>query len=307
MKTLAIICPIYNEEDSIFPFYQDLINSLSVIDKNKYEIRLLFSNNSSTDNSLKYIKKLIDKNEYIKVDYISLTRNFGYQASLTAALRSIDSDLYVLIDVDMEDPTYMIIEFLKEYESGYEFVYGIRRNRPEPRFITLLRRSFYRITHYIADVEFLVDVAEFSLFTRRFKEMALSTKSTFPFLRGDFASIGFSRKGIPYDREKRRFGKTHYNFFGMFKFAFAGILSSSTFPLRITAYLGIFNLIIEAVIFSRDLLLGYEHANLSQFIFKTYIYIALSSIAIYIARTYKNGIGRPLFIIDWEKSTLKPN
>jgi len=163
---------------------------------------------------------------------------------------------------------------------------------------------FYRLTRFIADVDFLIDVAEFSLFTHRFKEIALSTNSTYPFLRAEFSAIGFRRLGIEYSRETRLYGKTHYNIVGMFKFAIAGMLSSSTFPLRITAYLGFFYLIIETFIFILDIVFSINLNIVSNFIFKTYLYLSISALAIYIARTYKNGIGRPLYSIDWDRSSI---
>ena len=74
------------------------------------------------------------------------------------------------------------------------------------------RRIFYRITRKIADLEFIIDMAEFSLFSRRMRHEVLSHASTFPFVRSDLAYAGFRRLGVEYKREPRRFGKTHYNF-----------------------------------------------------------------------------------------------
>lgn len=304
MKKITIICPVFNEEDSIRPFFEKLVYTLDVNTLKKYKINLLFSNNASTDNTEIIIQDIISIKSFIKVDYITLSRNYGYQASLTAALKNANSDAYILIDVDMEDPIWMILKFINGWENGFDFVYGIRKNRPEPLLITLCRRLFYRLTRFIADVDFLIDVAEFSLFTHRFKEIALSTNSTYPFLRAEFSAIGFRRLGIEYSREARLYGKTHYNIVGMFKFAIAGMLSSSTFPLRFTAYLGFFYFIIETFIFILDIVFSINLNIFSNFIFKTYLYLSISALAIYIARTYKNGIGRPLYSIDWDRSSI---
>ena len=304
MKSITIICPVFNEEDSIIPFYEKLISTLEIDINKNYKVNLLFSNNASTDNTEKEIINIISKKSFINVDYITLTRNYGYQASLTAALKHSHSDAYILIDVDMEDPIWMILNFINGWEKGFDFVYGIRKNRPEPLIITLCRRLFYRLTRFIADVDFLIDVAEFSLFTHRFKEIALTTNSTYPFLRAEFSAVGLRRLGIEYSREARLRGKTHYNIFGMFKFAIAGMLSSSTFPLRITAYLGFFYILIEIFIFILDIGFSINLIIISNFIFKTYVYLSISALAIYIARTYKNGIGKPIYSIDWDRSSI---
>ena len=306
MNSISIICPVFNEENAIIPFYDTLLAELDIPRLKKYKFNLLFSNNCSTDNTEQKIKYIIQQNKYIKVDYISLSKNFGYQASLTAALDCSDSDAYIIIDVDLEDPAWMILEFILGIENGYEYIYGIRKNRPEPFFISMCRKIFYRLTFFIADFDFLVDVAEFSMFTHRFKEAAISTNTTFPFLRAEFASIGFKRLGIPYAREVRQYGKTHYNFLGMLKFAFAGMLSSSTFPLRFTVYFGLISLFIEIILFILNAFYYVDFQFISLFIFKIYIYIALSSIAIYIARSYKNGIARPIYVVDWKSSSVDP-
>ena len=82
-------------------------------------------------------------------------------------------------------------------------------------------------------------MAEFSLFTRFVRDIIISNQSTYPFIRNEIAYVGLKQKGIRYNRQKRAAGKTHYNLFNMFKFAIAGILTASTFPLRLTLYIGI--------------------------------------------------------------------
>lgn len=305
MKSITIICPVFNEQDSIIPFYEKLVSTLDINVTKNYKVYLLFSNNASTDNTENEILNVISKKGSIAVGYITLTRNFGYQASLTAALKHSHSDAYILIDVDMEDPIWMILKFINGWENGFDFVYGIRKNRPEPLLITLCRKFFYRLTRFIADVDFLIDVAEFSLITHKFKEIALTTNSTYPFLRAEFSAVGLRRLGIEYSRETRQHGTTHYNIFGMFKFAIAGMLSSSTFPLRITAYLGFFFFFIEMIIFILDIWFLINLNIISNYIFKTYVYLSISALAIYIARSYKNGIGKPIYSIDWDRSSIK--
>ena len=96
---------------------------------------------------------------------------------------------------------------------------------------------FYRLNKLISDYEVILDMAEFSLFTKYVRDLILSNQNTFPFIRIEIAYIGLNRIGIVYDREKRVAGKSNYNFFQMFPFALAGLLSSSTFLLRLPIYI----------------------------------------------------------------------
>ena len=121
LKKLSIIVPLFNEEDCIDLFYdriKKVIDNVII----KYDVNLLFLNNCSTDNSLKKIQKL--KSDKFEIKYLTYSKNVGYQASLYGGLNNTKSDLYFIVDVDMEDPPEMLIDFLGKYEEGYKIVYG---------------------------------------------------------------------------------------------------------------------------------------------------------------------------------------
>lgn len=301
-KTISIICPVYNEEGSIPIFYSRLINTIANF-KEKYDFELIFTNNASNDRTLDIIKELSLKDPSVQV--ITLSRNFGYQASILAGLHNSQGAAVVIIDGDCEDPPEMIPKFIEGWERGYDIVYGRRDKRPEFIGIQVARKAFYRITRLIADYDFILDMAEFSLFSSRVKDAILKNCSTFPFIRAEIGFVGFRRLGIPYEREPRISGKTHYNFARMAQFAIGGILSSSTFPLRLAVYLGIPLVLANLAIAFLSLII--DHRIDTQFIFLldfSYMVIVLSFLSIYLARVYKDGVQRPLFIIDWQNSIL---
>ena len=226
-KSIQVICPVYNEELNINYFY-DRYRAVRDRMTGNYRLELSFIDNASTDRTSKLISELRAQDRSVQL--ITHSRNFGYQASLLCGLTNLEGDAYVIIDADCEDPPELIPEFVKKWEEGYDLVYGDRKWRSENPAVAMARRVFYRVTRRIADSEFIIDMAEFSLFSRRMRDQVLSHVSTFPFVRSDLAYAGFRRFGIEYKREPRRFGKTHYNFWRMAKFAVAGILSASTFP-----------------------------------------------------------------------------
>lgn len=197
----------------------------------------------------------------------------------------------------------MIPEFIAKWQEGYDVVYGRRMGRPESKWIILARRLFYRLLKFSADTNINLDMAEFSLFSSRVKNVMLKNKNSFPFLRAEIGYAGFKQYPIPYDRQLRIAGKSNYNFWGMFLFAIGGILSVSTLPLRLGAY--IFPLICGAhiVILSRYL----NDNTLFKFIIifdAILIFYFLTFISLYMARIYKNNLDRPVFIVDWNLSKL---
>ena len=301
MKKLTVICPIFNEEQSL-PFFIEEIKKIEEKISTNYQLDIVFSNNSSTDNTLNLLEEISLK--YNNIYYYTLSKNFGYQNSLNFALKNTISDLFVIIDTDGEDPPSMILDFLKKYEEGNDIIYGERINRPESFIIKKMRNLFYRVLKFFSDDEIILNMAEFSLFTNEVKEHLIEENSSFPFLRSAISRVGFDLKAIPYSRNERFAGKSNYNFYSMLKFAVAGILASTTLPLRFPIYFFPFWLGI-----STFLLLGSTNNELlwKYFIFFSTIYLMLilSFVSIYLARIYKNGLMRANAYLVGKKSKVQ--
>ena len=301
-RLISIVTPVFNEEDSI-PIYYDRLRKVLDSLQSRYRFEILFTNNRSTDRSLEIIQGLRTSDASVQV--LTLSRNFGYQPSLMSGIRHAIGDAIIVIDVDCEDPPELIPTFIEEWERGNDLVYGDRKRRTEFFAVQLGRLAFYRLNRMLADTEIVLDMGDFALFSRRLRDLMLANHSTFPFLRTEAAYVGFNRKGIDYKRQARSRGKSHYNFVAMIKFAAGGILSSSTFPLRIVAFLFVPFVAITTALLVLDLMRDSVPAfHLIVTLDLSYLMFAVASIAIYMARTYKNSVSRPIFIVDWEKSSV---
>jgi glycosyltransferase involved in cell wall biosynthesis len=303
-QQLSILCPIYNEE-SVIPLFFGRIRPVMERLAERYTVHLLFLNNASTDQSAQQIEKI--RESWPATYVITMSRNAGYHASLECGLRNATGDLFVFIDVDCEDPPEMILEFIEKYEQGFDIVYGERVDRHESRAMKGARKVFYRLLHALADEEILLDMAEFSLFTKEVRDAILDENTSFPFLRASIARVGFRRAAIPFKRQRRIAGNTHYNLVRMSVFAVAGILSASTLFLRLPIYLLPFWLL-------SLLLLGIGYASTHSLwyvvaaflVFAAYLGATAAFTALYVARTYKNGLQRPNAFIDRSRSILQP-
>jgi len=296
----SVICPVHNEEESVPVFYSRLQKAIEPLRK-EFDFELIFINDSSTDKTLSVIEELRAKDRSTQV--LSLSRNFGYQAAVLAGMRYAAGDGIFTIDVDCEDPPELVPEFIAKWREGYEVVYGLREGRPEAKVITGLRRLFYRSLKIMADSDIVLDMAEFALISSHVRDIIVDNQNTFPFLRAEIGYAGFSRIGIKYDRQSRVRGRSHYNIWRMTVFAGGGILTSSTFPMRIAFYF------LPILIALNILLLGIDLVYSSLGLFKTLVVfdmvygISLLTIyGLYFARIYKNSISRPVFIIDWKSS-----
>lgn len=309
-RLVTIVCPVFNEEQAVPLFYGRLVNALtSVEDRVRFEI--LFVNNRSTDGTVAQVMALREKDP--RVQLLTMSRNYGYQASISAGMRHASGDASVNIDVDCEDPPEMIPKFIERWLAGADIAYGIRARREEFVLMHLARKLFYRVTKRVSDHEIVLDMAEFFLIDAQVKKHVLATRSTFPFVRGQVGYVGFRREGIAYKREKRIIGQTHYNLISAIRFGIAGILSSSTLPLRLLAYVGVMLFAVDLVAapsfllvpsFSAEQLLRWFAAGVA--IHLGWLALAFGVLGIYLARVYKDGIGLPLYVADPKHSTITP-
>lgn len=303
-KTLSILCPVYNEE-AVIPLFMDRISPVVAELKQRYDVRLVFLDNHSTDASNAVIQEIIRARDDVYV--IRMSRNVGYQKSLETGIRTVGSDLYAFIDVDCEDPPEMLLRFAEKMGEGCDLVYGIRTDRPEPDHIKRMRRMFYRVLNSISDEESLFLMAEFSMFTREVRDSAMAESNSFPFVRSSLARVGFNRVGLPYVRQSRIAGTTNYNLVGMTVFAVAGILASTTLPLRLPIYLLPLWLVLVTVFGVLAVVNASPWWALATFILSVaFIGTSIAVIALYVARTYKNGLARPNAHIQGSLSRLPP-
>lgn len=303
-KILTIICPVYNEEEALPLFFERIHPVLNKLNQH-YSAQLLFLNNASTDRTMEQIKaiSLMWPETYV----ITLSKNVSYQASLECGLKHARGDLFVFIDADCEDPPEMILEFVDHHEQGFDIVYGERIDREETLGIKKARKFFYRLLHALADEEIILDMAEFSLFTKEVRKAILQENTSFPFLRASIGRVGFRRFAIPFKRQKRIAGKTKYNLIRMAMFAIAGILSSSTLLLRLPIYflpIWLFILVTLGIGYASTQALGLAVA--AFLFFAGYVGTTVAIVALYVGRTYKNGLNRPNAFIDQTRSRLQP-
>ncbi|WP_394833817.1 glycosyltransferase family 2 protein [Pendulispora rubella] len=306
---MTIVCPVFNEETTV-PLFYDRLSAAIALMSDRVRFELLFVNNRSTDGTLAEIHKIQARDP--RVGVITLSRNFGYQASITAGMRTARGDAIVNIDVDCEDPPEMIPRFIERWLDGADVAYGIREKREEFFLMHLARKLFYRGTRMVADHEIVLDMAEFFLVDKRVRDFVLATKSTFPFVRGQVGYVGFRREGIPYKRQRRISGTTHYNLVSATRFGVGGILSSSTMPLRVLGYVGVVGFLLDCL-GAIALLVGGDTLEVRTMVRVLFAFMALhagwlvlaaGTLGIYLARVYKDTIELPLYVVDEKLSSL---
>ncbi len=236
MKKISIIVPVYNEQEVLPFFYKRITEVLSQLPNYDYE--LLFINDGSTDNSLKFIKLLRRENK--KVSYINLSRNFGKEVAMMSGFDYATGDAVVIIDADLQDPPELIFEMVKYWEEGYDDVYAKRRSRQGESFLKKATASmFYKILQKSTRITIQKNTGDFRLLDRRCVKALKSMRESQRYTKGMFSWIGYNKKEILFDRDARYAGVTKWNYFKLIELAIEGITSFTTLPLRFATFAGV--------------------------------------------------------------------
>ena len=237
MKLISIIVPVFNEELNIKYFYQEITKFMNLASKN-YNFEVIFTDNHSTDSTSGLLQVICKQDERFK--YVRFSKNFGYQKSILYGITRSSGEAVVQLDVDLEDPPDIILEFLKYWELDYQIVYGIRKRRGDSFILFYLRKIFYRFINFLSEDNIPLDAGDFRLIDKKIVGLLREMNDTQPYLRGAITSFGFKQVGVEYDRVDRKFGETKFSYIDLFKLAFDGIFNHSLVPLRLASYFAFF-------------------------------------------------------------------
>src|SRR3954452_20109179 len=229
---LSVVTPMHDEEDNVRPLYERLVAALHGMDW-----ELVVADDGSKDATAARLGALAAGDDRVKV--VTLSRNFGHQAALTAGLEHARGDAVVMLDADLQDPPEVIPELVERWRGGADVVYAVRQSREgETRMKLATAHVFYRLMRRLAQIELPVDAGDFRLMDRRALEALLAMPERARFLRGMTVWIGFTQTAVPYAREARTAGQTKFSFRRMLRFSFDAISSFSYFPLQLATFLG---------------------------------------------------------------------
>ena len=228
MKKISILVPCYNEEDTI-PLFYDEINKHLLPD---YEWNLIFVNDGSKDKSLDIMRDYAQKDERVK--YVSFSRNFGKESAMYAGLEAalkLKSDAAIIMDVDLQDPPYLIKDIVAAYEEGYMLVYTKHKNRKGASPIkALFAKAFYKVYAFITkDKQMAKGARDFCLLDKKVINAFLQIKDFERFTKGIYHYVGFNKKCIEFEYQPRIAGKTKWSFRKLFHYALLGIREFSRF------------------------------------------------------------------------------
>ncbi len=295
MRSISVIIPCYNEEGNIKPFFDEIKKIFS----KEYNFELIFINDGSYDQTLLEMKKLINTN-LCKIKILDFSRNFGKEAAIYAGLENCSGDYAVMIDVDLQQDPQLILKMLKTVnEKKCDGVSFYQKRRKENFIISFCKKIFYKIFNKVIGINIIENASDFRLINRKMIDTILSFKEVNRFSKGIFPYIGFDVVYLPYSVNKRKIGKSKYNFKKLYNYAIDGIIAFANLPLLLCK---LFRKVIILTI-SILIILGLVNNNLSSYNLFIFILIIsyfnvliLSIFSKYIDKTYNEVKKRPIYI-----------
>jgi len=301
--TLCVVVPVFNEQEVLPLFVQRLTATLDGIAGGPH--RMLFVNDGSADQSLAILRDAAAHD--CRISVLSLSRNFGHQAAIAAALDYAQGDATVIIDADLQDPPEAIPELVRKFEEGYQVVYAQRVKRKEGIWLRLSYFLFYRLLALLANIDLPLDAGDFGLMSARVVEEIRSLPEHLRYTRGLRRWVGFRQIGMPIERAERKAGESKYSPWGLLRLAADGIFAFSTAPLHAAAVIGSFAVVLSVVFSIYSVVAKFVlHQSPKGFTALTLLITFVSGVNLlflgiigaYIARIYEEVKRRPVYIVE---------
>jgi polyisoprenyl-phosphate glycosyltransferase len=302
MMDYSIVVPVYNEQEVLAETCRRL---RQVMETTGGAFEIIFVDDGSRDGSVAILEEVARRDPAVKI--VSLSRNFGQQAAISAGLAAASGKAMVIIDADLQDPPEVIPKMIEKWKEGFEVVYGRRAERKgETLFKRFTAAAFYRVLKSLTEHEIPVDTGDFRLIDRKVAEALGQLPEKSRYLRGLISWTGFKTAAVPYVREQRWAGVTKYPFRKMLRLSLDAITSFSYKPLKAAswaggilaaaAFVGVvvalfrglvggapvlsFGLLVGLILFSNGIIL-----------------LALGVLGEYVARIYEEAKNRPLYLV----------
>lgn len=299
---ISIVIPVLNEEELLDELFHQTVTAMNAIGP---DWEVICVNDGSTDTTLAKLVKLHEQEPRWKV--ISLSRNFGHQPAIWAGLKHASGDYIGIMDGDLQDDPAAFSQFLSAMTPRVDIVYAIRTKRKEGFLKKIAYKTFYRFLKNVLGVKLPLDSGDFCLVKKNVVYEMLAMPEHSLFIRGIRSWVGFSQKGVPFERNERFSGQPKYSTKKLLKLAYDGMFSFSDFPIKFLGRLGLIiilaSLAYAAYIITKRLVWGAVPEGFTTLIIVILFFGGVQLVTVrilgeYLLRIYNESRKRPLYIIS---------
>ena len=236
---------------------------------------------------------------------ISLSRNFGHQAAISAGIDHARGQAVILMDGDLQDPPEALPPFIAAWQQGNDVVYAVRTKRKEGLGKRICYALFYRVLHAVSDLNIPLDSGDFCLMDRKVVEVLKELPERNRFVRGLRTFAGFKQFGLTYERAARQAGQPKYTFRALCRLALDGVIGFSSAPLSMVTYAGWFCLLLALAgglgslvqAMSQRTVPGWWIVTLALFMCTGLQLLGMGILGEYIRRIFLETKARPTYIV----------
>jgi dolichol-phosphate mannosyltransferase len=299
---VSVAIPLFDEEEGLPELLRRVTAVLDALPGGGHELVLV--DDGSADRTMEILERAAGEDPRIVA--VSLSRNFGHQAALTAALEFVTGDVIVLMDGDLQDAPELIPAMLERMREGYDVVYARRDRRQEAWWLRVAYFAYYRILSAVSNVQLPLDAGDFAAISSRALRAIRSAPERHRYLRGLRAWAGFRQIGLPVERAARYTGRSKYSLRKLLRLAGDGIFSFSIVPLRMAAALGAVTVLLTTLfalfaLYARLFLDRSPQGFTALILVMTFVsgvnLLFLGIIGEYVGRVYEEVKGRPLYVV----------
>ena len=301
---LSLIVPCFNEEDNVEKLYSQTVTAF---ENNIDEYEFVFVDDGSSDKTLERLHSLFDKDGQ-RVQVLSFSRNFGKEAAIYAGLKNARGDFACIIDADLQQRPEVVVEMMNviKEDNTVDCVTAYQAERKENKLMSAFKSSFYKVINRMSEVDFVNGASDFRLMNRKMIDAVVAMGEYHRFSKGIFGFVGFNTKFIPYEVQVRENGASKWNFFKLFRYAIEGIISFSSFPLKLSAYVGFFSAFVSVIylilVVIKRLVYGVDVPGYASIVVLVLFLggLQLMSLGIlgeYMSKVYEQVKDRPIYIL----------
>ncbi|MDO4364700.1 MAG: glycosyltransferase family 2 protein [Clostridia bacterium] len=301
---LSLVVPCYNEEENVGEFYRQTVEAFK---DNVDEFEFVFVDDGSSDKTLEKLHGIYE-NDKKRVQVLSFSRNFGKEAAIYAGLQNAKGDYACIIDADLQQRPEVVVKMMGiiNADSSVDCVTAFQENRKESKIMSSFKSSFYKLINKMSEVDFVNGASDFRLMSRKVIDAVVAMGEYDRFSKGIFSFVGFNTKYIPYEVCERENGTSKWNFIKLLKYAISGIISFSSFPLKLSAYVGFGSAFVSVIylilVIIKRLAFGVDVPGYASIVVLILFLggLQLMSIGIvgeYLSKVYDQTKNRPIYIL----------
>jgi dolichol-phosphate mannosyltransferase len=302
---VSVVLSFRNEQDVLPELVARLQRALKGAD---VDYELVFVNDASTDGSLAVLEQQRRRDPAIKI--INMSRRFGVAPCVLAGMRHARGDAVVYMDADLQDPPELLPELVRRWREGADVVYTVRTTRAgESRAKLWITRAAYHAIAWASRGLLPVEAADFKLLSRRVVDRLIELEEQDPYLRGLVTWLGFRQVAVPYERQPRGAGRSHFPLLrstGPAEAFATGLTSFSHVPLVFFLLLGLAGCALAALGLVTALVLcvagaalpdGSGLALLGLLLWST-IVLGIGVLGLYLGKIHSEVLDRPRYIVE---------